>query len=142
MLIFVYGTLKKDCSNHNVLKKINAKFIDNCKTKDKYPMYKSENYFPYLENQKGVGKHITGELYHINNSKEKVLDEFEGVPNLYKSGTLTIIDSSSKEIEVSVYFKSKETELSNKKLINNWIEKSAAEYNFMFDNYYSSILNE
>lgn len=125
MLVFVYGTLKEGCCNHYVLiSKVVHETPVKVTTVDKYPMYKSQQYFPYLEDQKGVGNHIIGELWEVEDYYEKSLDYFEGVPTLYKKGKITVQDESCRIYEdVNVYFRTKETETLHRNLINEWIEE-------------------
>jgi gamma-glutamylaminecyclotransferase len=125
MTIFVYGTLKKDCCNHHILKTLIGELQRPVpvKTVEKYPMYKSESYFPYLEDQKGIGHQVKGEVYEISDNDADVLDRFEGVPTLYKRGTIKVSTGNVK-LDCVCYFKAKESfDVINKELINEWIEE-------------------
>ena len=122
--IFVYGTLKHNCCNHHITRQIKAKYISKVKTKDFYPLYPSQYYFPYLEDQEGIGKIVIGELYEVPTTKMSILDEFEGVPDLYKKGLIDLVDEEGKEfLGVSVYFKSKDTFCLHRELIDEWKEE-------------------
>ena len=85
-LVFVYGTLKRNHSNHGYLS--NAKYLCNAVTKEKhYTMYTFENKFPVVIGGMHVGKdaqaHIEGELYEVPVGDMKYLDYLEGTPNLF-----------------------------------------------------------
>ena len=125
MLVFVYGTLKNNCSNHEVLRKIlKTNGYISVKTIEKYPLYKLSDPFPYLENKPGVGKRIKGQIFDIKEKNEKILDNFEGVPDLYKKGTIDVLDSMGNIYKnVNVYFRAKPLySFENIELIDDWME--------------------
>jgi gamma-glutamylcyclotransferase (GGCT)/AIG2-like uncharacterized protein YtfP len=99
--VFVYGTLKEGYYNHELLK--DSEFIACAKTKDKYPMVNTEEYFPYLINDKGYGYHIEGEVYRVNQLTLLALDQLEGYPELYTREQIKII-SGGIELSAIVYF--------------------------------------
>jgi len=124
-LYFVYGTLKKGMRNHTVLQRCNAELIAEVETIEKYPMFDLGNGFPFLQNKVGVGSIIQGELYKINSRYRKLLDEFEGVPTLYKKGVLTVEIENIKYSNVNCYFITDELsdeELNQVDLFDNWEE--------------------
>lgn len=123
MNLFVYGTLKTNCCNHHILRRIigDIQRPVQVRSLEKYPMYKSEHYFPYLEDQKGIGEYIIGQIVEIPDDRLDELDRFEGVPTLYKRGTI-MVGSGNVELECLCYFKTQETDLSNKTLISEWVE--------------------
>ena len=106
--VFIYGSLKKGFHNHQFLKNqrvYGAKMIE-VETTLKYPLYNSESYcehFPYLEDRQGVGMIVKGELYQVKSLKE--LDRFEGVPVLYKRGTIEVVDVYGNTYEANAYFR-------------------------------------
>lgn len=108
MLVFIYGSLKEGFHNHEFLKNqliYNTKKID-CETVEKYPLYNSENYsefFPYLEDRKGVGMIVKGEVYQVKSLTD--LDYFEGVPVLYKRGETEVVDVYGNRYECHTYFR-------------------------------------
>lgn len=115
-LFFVYGTLKRDQYNHYHIKD-KSKFIGEVETVEKYPLYLLKEPFPYLQDSIGIGFNIKGELFEIGEEHEKYLDNFEGVPFLYKKGKILV--KHLEEIkEVSCYFKTKEIHLDSKKFKN------------------------
>ena len=125
MFIFVYGTLKKGFSNHSQLKRIlaSSKYL-NVRSKDKYLLYEKKEPFPYLSFSKGRGRIVKGQLFNIFDSKEKELDYFEDVPNLYKKGKIDVIDSSNVlHKNVNVYFDAVEFDINQHiELLEEWIE--------------------
>jgi gamma-glutamylcyclotransferase (GGCT)/AIG2-like uncharacterized protein YtfP len=123
MLIFVYGTLKSECCNNGILKNITKDEPIHVETVKKFPMYKSDSYYPYLENQPGIGYKIIGEMYDIDPMWEETLDNFEGVPTLYKKGKLDV-EFENTIYNVHVYFKAEETKLDElvDPLIDEWEE--------------------
>lgn len=122
MLLFVYGTLKTGCCNHHILKPMVKKTISfSVVTVEKFPMYKGDSYFPYLEFQPGIGEHIKGHLFEIDECYLEKLDKFEGVPHLYKRVDIQV-HRNDNLYDAVVYVKTQNTKLKNKKLINDWIE--------------------
>ena len=119
MLFFVYGTLKKDFSNHHILKKFNiVEPISIVSTVEKYPLFELRDPFPYLQDSKGNGFNIIGELYDISEDYEAILDEFECVPSLYKKGFLDVVDSDGNIYNnVNVYFKAEPIDIDIDKVI-------------------------
>jgi|688.fasta_scaffold800160_2 gamma-glutamylcyclotransferase (GGCT)/AIG2-like uncharacterized protein YtfP len=86
--IFVYGSLRKDLINHEIMIRIGAKFIDNFQTVDAYYMIglKSKAY-PYVIKE-NIGYNlipgpIYGEVYEISEEGLYHLDKLEGHPTNY-----------------------------------------------------------
>lgn len=127
MFLFIYGTLKRGFYNHSVLK--NAKFIANVTTCEKYPLFKLKEPYPYLQNNKGVGKIIHGELYFIEEKYISNIDAFEGAPNLYHRDKITVLLDGEKipyatlglRAECWTYFKTKEECLMDLVLLTEFI---------------------
>lgn len=95
-IVFVYGTLRKNLGWNHLLK--NSEFIGEGISQEKYSMYADS--IPYVvESEKYVS--ITGEVYLVDDSTLKILDQLEGHPNWYKR----------KEIPISI----------NNSLMNCWI---------------------
>lgn len=126
MLLFVYGTLKKDCINHNVILNAQGEYICNAKTTVRYPMY--VDMFPVIEDVQGIGNTISGELYNVSDYFKCVLDDFEGVPDLCKCGIIEV--QTDKGVFVAeAYFRHEESSeeelkqmIENKKLISEYKE--------------------
>jgi len=124
MKVFVYGTLKSNCRNNDIIKRAGGEFLFPCITTNKYPMFDLGDGFPYIQDTKGIGKHIEGELWKVPNSGAEILNEFEGVPTLYKNGRIDI-EFENIKINAYCYFKTKElsdNELENITFIDEWLE--------------------
>lgn len=79
--IFVYGSLKRKCSNHKLLKD-HATFIGAAKTIKKFAMYKAKygNFPRLVETKSNSAKQVYGEIYEIYNPEFLTqLDQFEGL---------------------------------------------------------------
>ena len=124
-LYFIYGTLKKKMKNEHIMKKVNGEFIEKVKTKIKYPMFDLLSGFPYIQDKKGYGLIVKGELYKIDEQYIKKLDEFEGVPTLYKRGKINVKSKEKNYKNVNCYFISSEltiNELTKVDLFEEWVE--------------------
>ena len=70
MLVFVYGTLKKDFPYSYCL--ADVKFVGETQTVDKYPLIVASRFnIPYLLGAKGVGNQIDGEVYDVTDCQLK-----------------------------------------------------------------------
>jgi len=119
MLVFVYGTLKRGFYNQSYLE--DSHFIGEAITKDKYPMVKMEEYFPYLINDKNTGNYIKGEVFEITNTTLKKLDILEGYPALYTRETIEV-EIQDDTIEVIVYFLNGKIDFSESDLLEEFID--------------------
>ena len=119
MYIFVYGTLKQGFHNHYLLE--DTKFICEAATKDKYPMVNTEEYFPYLFNQKGMGHNIRGEVYRIDDVTLAMLDVLEGYPDHYTRETIKVL-SKGIELNALVYFANEGIDYNSLELLKNFEE--------------------
>ncbi len=87
-LVFVYGTLKRDCINHNYLKY--ATFIGDAETVEAYSMYQHKYGYPAVI-EKGNEHIISGELYICDDYIMKSLDRLEGTPDLFYRKEIPIL---------------------------------------------------
>ena len=80
--VFVYGTLKRGCRNHHVLRA--AEFLGEAWTEPLYLMINCGSY-PGLMHAGSArkGQAIHGELYRIDTPLLAILDAFEDVPREY-----------------------------------------------------------
>ncbi|CAA7014595.1 unnamed protein product [Microthlaspi erraticum] len=82
-LIFVYGTLKRNHTNHFLLEDLitqnDAVFVGQRTTRLQYPLVTGLYGIPYLINQSESGKRIRGELYSVSDRGLARLDELEGI---------------------------------------------------------------
>jgi len=84
MIIFVYGTLKKNKGNHLLLE--TSKFLKEITTSPKYILYIISG-LPVL----ALGKDkVKGELYEIDEIVLSKLDMLEGHPSLYVRKNINI----------------------------------------------------
>lgn len=74
MYVFVYGSLKLDCSDHGLLE--NSKFICASHTEKKYTML-DLGMFPGVVREGEISS-IYGEVYEIDRKTLECLDDFEG----------------------------------------------------------------
>ncbi len=111
MLVFVYGTLKSAQMNHHIIEHTKAQLICNAQTTEIYPMFDIGDGFPYLQDNPGIGLNVQGEIYEVQEEFEEFLDYFEGVPTLYKKGTIDLTSMNKLYKDVNCYFQSKETDL-------------------------------
>jgi gamma-glutamylcyclotransferase (GGCT)/AIG2-like uncharacterized protein YtfP len=79
MLLFVYGTLRRDAANHHELR--DAYFLGRARTQARYELVDMGGYPALLEGGDGV---VYGELYEIDDALRETLDAFEDVPELYQ----------------------------------------------------------
>ncbi|XP_071321068.1 gamma-glutamylaminecyclotransferase-like isoform X1 [Trachinotus anak] len=86
--VFVYGTLKKGQPNYfRMLNGTNGKaeFLASACTIEKYPLVIAGKYnIPFLLNIPGQGHRVQGEIYKVDDTMLKFLDDFEGVPTMYQ----------------------------------------------------------
>ena len=100
--LFVYGSMKKDFSNHGRLEK--QKFLDNVTTQEKFVLYPHESYrFPcvYLDE---AYDNIKGELYEIDVDTFKEIDVYEGYPNFYNRKIINVVNDLGKSVEAYIYY--------------------------------------
>jgi len=117
MYIFVYGTLKKGFHNHDLLE--NAEFVCEATTKEKYPMVNTEEHFPYLIDDKGIGHLIQGEVYRIDETILAMLDILEGYPEHYDRQQIQVI-SLGIELTATVYFLKDKIDYKNLELLESF----------------------
>jgi gamma-glutamylcyclotransferase (GGCT)/AIG2-like uncharacterized protein YtfP len=122
MLLFVYGTLKKNQRNNHILTTNNGVLIDECISIKKYPMYNSKYQFPFLINKPEFGFQIKGELWDVPENKIKNIDKFEDVPHLYYKENIDVLTDKLNVVQAVAYFKTEEKteKFSNMKLIENF----------------------
>jgi gamma-glutamylcyclotransferase (GGCT)/AIG2-like uncharacterized protein YtfP len=90
MLLFVYGTLRRDAANHRELR--DATFIGRARTQPKYELVDMGGYPALLE---GGADAVVGEVYEIPGALLAALDAFEEVPELYQRKDIAIDHVSS-----------------------------------------------
>ncbi|XP_072031180.1 gamma-glutamylaminecyclotransferase-like [Amphiura filiformis] len=93
-LVFTYGTLKNGQPNHELMTKSekgHATFVGEAKTVEKWPLVvASEFNIPFVLDKPGVGHHILGEVYRVDEEMLHILDEVERCPEWYQRKCLTV----------------------------------------------------
>ena len=97
--LFVYGTLKRGCRNHCVMR--GADFVGQATTAPAYLMVNCDSYPALVRAGNGqAGISIRGELYRVDEKKLAELDRFERVPLEYVRETVRLSDGT----EAQTYF--------------------------------------
>jgi gamma-glutamylcyclotransferase (GGCT)/AIG2-like uncharacterized protein YtfP len=105
--VFVYGTLRKSKGNHRLLTQINAAFIGNAVTVNKYHLTTSG--LPFV-NKNIETSQIVGEVYQVDDSGLSSLDGLEGYnPNnhegsWYKREVIPVLLENGNTDEAALYF--------------------------------------
>ena len=86
-LVFVYGTLRENHSNHHLLKDADCYGIG--RTVDNYAMYLVSGY-PYITSAESRYP-IVGELYGVDDETLSELDRMEGHPIFYERREIGVI---------------------------------------------------
>lgn len=113
-LLFVYGSLKKGCSNHHLLE--DSVLVSESFTDERFRMLNLE-YFPGVVKGEPVSR-ISGEVYDVGNETLDVLDDFEG-KWFYREDVL--LDNGSK---AAMYFLSAQVPCERYSVIGsgNWMD--------------------
>ena len=85
--LFVYGTLKRGQSSHRLL--AGQELIAAARTLPRYRLYDNGRY-PCLVADEVTGVAVQGEVWSVNDATLQRLDEWEGVPTLYRRQALAI----------------------------------------------------
>jgi gamma-glutamylaminecyclotransferase len=95
--VFVYGTLKRNKSNHWYL--IESKYLGEYYTDNNYALYVRG--LPYMvKEDKGGG--VLGELFEVDEFTLEQLDKLEGHPNFYRREEIWVYDATN-GLNVKVY---------------------------------------
>ena len=88
-LLLVYGTLKRDKSNHRKLGL--SEFIGEATTAQPYLILQDSNiHYPFLLDIPVAP--ITGELYKVSDTTITEIDRFEGHPHFFERRLIKLID--------------------------------------------------
>lgn len=110
--VFVYGTLKRGQPNYGVMTDQTigkATFQGQGETKFRFPLVIAGPFnIPYCVNKEGVGEHVRGELYEVDDKMLAYLDKMEDIPVHYQRLIQTIyLDadnrSESHDTEAFIY---------------------------------------
>ncbi len=88
IVLFVYGTLKRGGRNHRRL--AGCEFVGNAVTVPRYALVDLGPYPGLVTGELAV----RGELWAVPADRLPALDAFEGVPDLYTRGPVTLADGS------------------------------------------------
>lgn len=101
VLVFVYGTLKRDYHNHYILADAKAEFVGYAETLGCYRMY--QRGFPILM-EDGDGHRVTGELYRASASVVPWLDRLEGEGRMYDRKVVEVeVNGGDGPVPCSIY---------------------------------------
>lgn len=113
MKLFVYGTLRLQEENNNLLTR-HGSFLETCKTADPYIMITQQyTYFPFLipptlwPEESHHSTSITGDVYEVTEEGIWRCDQMEGHPDWYRR-TRIRVQTSQGEQEVWAYLLTKD----------------------------------
>jgi gamma-glutamylaminecyclotransferase len=92
---FLYGTLQSGEPNHHVL--VDARFVKLART---LPMFELVDLGEYPALLEGGHVCVEGEVWEISRETISLLDQFEGVPNLYRRSIIALEDGTRAEAYV------------------------------------------
>ena len=96
--VFVYGTLRKNCSAHSLIKNAPGSFLKEVRTTAKYHLYDVGSFPGMREDDTKLGYGVLGEVYEIPEAAFKNLDRYECVSTgLFRRGEVTLEDGSVAE---------------------------------------------
>ena len=106
-LVFVYGSLKQGYHNHDVIafdfdnhaRNKGYDYLGKTKTVDKFTMYDMGS-FPAISFDEN-GKHVTGELYAVDDATLDLIDVLEGYPDHYDRKE---VELEGIEVKAWIYF--------------------------------------
>ncbi len=90
VILFVYGTLMRGQTNAHLLN--GAHFIGPAKTKPGYRLHDMGWYPAMVLGGSGI---VSGELYQVSKADLIHLDRYEGCPELYERGLVSLADGTS-----------------------------------------------
>ncbi len=97
-VLFVYGTLKRGRANHRLLG--DSRYLGPATTEPRYRLIDLGPY-PALVRDDDHGLAVHGEVWEVSAARVAILDEFEGVPDLYERAAVEVI---GREGDVQAYF--------------------------------------
>ena len=110
-LLFVYGTLKRDYSNHALLAA--AHFVGEAATIEEYGFYlgpdehaQEEPEIPFLLANPKTGDaavQVRGELWKVDSFTLTQLDELEGHPDWYQRKKINVCHASGESVSAFAY---------------------------------------
>ena len=99
-LVFIYGTLKRGCSNHGRM--AGQQFIAEARTPPGYRLFVVADY-PGMVRDPTDKRGVVGELWSVDAAKLADLDRFEGVPEkLYRRESI-VLQAPHDQVPAQVY---------------------------------------
>jgi gamma-glutamylcyclotransferase (GGCT)/AIG2-like uncharacterized protein YtfP len=92
--VFVYGTLMRGGANHAVLIRLGARYVAAARTARSRTLVDLGPYpalLPLDETRDAVAPTVHGEVFALDESALPALDEFEGVPELYRREPIDLL---------------------------------------------------
>ena len=98
---FVYGTLRRNFSNHRYLEQ--ARFLGNARTQEAYQL--RQGIIPYVAEHAEEGRtQIVGEVYAVTKSQLRELDRPEGHPHFYERKQVLVLLDNGERLDAWLYF--------------------------------------
>lgn len=116
-LVFVYGTLKRGCSNHGYL--AGQKYVGDARTTPGFTLYKVTDY-PAMVRSADPGDHVTGEVWEVDAEGLRGLDRLEGIAEGLYTREPIALEASFKDTHVDTYLYARST-ARLKKLGSTWV---------------------
>ena len=108
--IFVFGTLKRGFPLHDRAL-AGADYRGLYRTSERFPMFVAGQWFaPMVLDEPGIGHHVLGELYEVEDWRLKLIDEMEsvGIPGNFRASISVVRLCDGVACLASVYMKSRE----------------------------------
>lgn len=117
-LVFVYGTLKRGCSNHGYL--IGQRYVGDARTTGGFTLYTVTDY-PGMVRSVDARDTVTGEVWEVDEECLRRLDALEGIEEgLYTREPITLEEPfAGQAVETYIYARSI---AGLKKLGSTWVE--------------------
>jgi gamma-glutamylcyclotransferase (GGCT)/AIG2-like uncharacterized protein YtfP len=98
-LVFVYGTLKRGCSNHFFLEE--ARCLGRGRTLHAYALYEGE--YPFVIREEHLTP-IQGEVYEVDGQTLQRLDRLEEHPDYYRRDQVDVVLEDGSKLLAWLYF--------------------------------------
>jgi|688.fasta_scaffold80311_6 gamma-glutamylcyclotransferase (GGCT)/AIG2-like uncharacterized protein YtfP len=94
--VFVYGTLRKNKTAHNLISQAPGIFIKEVRTTPKYHLYDVGSFPGMIEDDSMEGEGILGEVWQLPEAAFKNLDRYECVSTgLFRRGKVELSDGTT-----------------------------------------------
>ncbi len=102
-LVFVYGTLRRGCVNHGLLRVPDARLLGPGRTEKLYALYLDADGTPYVKEEEPRVR-IRGELYRVTPPVLAALDALEEHPSDYERRETAVILDNGPRHRAWLYF--------------------------------------